>query len=91
MANQVVGASSLLAIAALAAPAHAQDNATATDTQEAKSDESVIVVTATRREGALQDAPLAVTALGEQALQDRSVSAIEDIGNFAPGVQIARY
>jgi len=81
----------LLASAAAIAPAplQAQDAEVEADRQDA--DQNVIVVTATRREGDLQDAPLAVTAFGDQVLQERSIASVEDVGAIAPGVQIARY
>lgn len=58
---------------------------------QSANEEPEIVVTATRREGSLQDAPLAISAYGEQVLKDRSIASVEEVGAIAPGVQIARY
>lgn len=70
-------------------PLYAQDAGQSAETADAQ--DNVIVVTATRREGELQDAPLAVTALSDEVLQERSIATVEDVGAIAPGVQIARY
>src|SRR5688572_12419379 len=64
---------SLAAMGALS-PAHAQDEET--------SDE--IVVTATGRAAAIQDVPLAVTALSGESLQNAGVEDIRDLEQLAP-------
>ena len=45
-----------------------------------------VVVTATRRELALSDAPLAVSVLSERDLQETGVRAFRDYLTFIPGV-----
>ncbi|MEM8694764.1 MAG: TonB-dependent receptor [Pseudomonadota bacterium] len=50
-----------------------------------------IIVTASRREESLQDAPLAVTAYASGDLESRSITAIEQVGAITPGVQISTY
>jgi iron complex outermembrane receptor protein len=45
-----------------------------------------IVVTAQRREQKLQDVPLAVTALGEQAIQNRQMTQLVDIMSTIPNL-----
>lgn len=91
MTKHLLAAVSMMALAAVSAPAFAQGMAG--DQEVAASDpaEGLIVVTATRREGTLQDAPLAVTALGRDAMEERSIASVEDVGNLTAGVQIARY
>ena len=67
---------------------------TAAMAQDAESGASLgdIVVTAQRREQALQDVPLAVTAIGTAQLETRGVSALSDFATGAvPGVQIAPF
>ena len=54
---------------------------------EAKHVEEVIV-TATRRETALQAVAVAVTAVGAQALQDAGVKDIRDLQQLAPSLQV---
>jgi iron complex outermembrane recepter protein len=66
-----------------AAPAFAQSTAPA--------DEKVVeevIVTATRRETALQSVAVAVTAVGAQALQDAGVKDIRDLQQLAPSLQV---
>ena len=71
------------ASAAIAAPAFAQDAAGATE-----ADETVVIVTATRRETALQATPVAVTALNASQLQDAGVRDIRDLTQIAPSLQV---
>jgi iron complex outermembrane recepter protein len=66
-----------------AAPAFAQDAAA----PEARQVEEV-VVTATRRETALQAVAVAVTAVGAQALQNAGVKDIRDLQQLAPSLQV---
>lgn len=53
-------------------------------------DSADIVVTATRREQNLQDIPIAISAIGSDALQDRKISNLLDIQGLVPGLQINR-
>ncbi len=46
-----------------------------------------VVVTARRRDESLQETPVAVSALGEQALIDAGVSTITDLQQSVPGLQ----
>jgi iron complex outermembrane receptor protein len=47
-----------------------------------------VVVTARRREERLQEVPVAVTALSEQALEEKGVRDANDLGQVAPGLSI---
>jgi iron complex outermembrane recepter protein len=67
-----------------AAPALAQ---TATSAEPARQVEEV-VVTATRRETALQSVAVAVTAVSAQALQNAGVKDIRDLQQLAPSLQV---
>ncbi|MFP5374084.1 MAG: TonB-dependent receptor [Gammaproteobacteria bacterium] len=49
---------------------------------------STITVTAQKREEALQDVPISVTALGEQALQDAGVRDVKDLQVLVPGLTV---
>lgn len=48
-----------------------------------------IVVTAQKREQNLQDTPIAISAFDAKALEDKGISDIEDISQYAPNVQIS--
>src|SRR5688572_15528184 len=50
-----------------------------------------IVVTARRREESLQDTPVAVTALGADALEQRQILATTDLDKVAPNLQFHSY
>ena len=84
----LLATASLAAIIATSAPLHAQEN-----TSDAAQDNGgdVIIVTANRREESIQDAAMAITAFGGEELASRSITAIEQVGAIAPGVQIATY
>lgn len=72
-------------LVAWTAPAHAQDDAPADD-QETGVESGEIIVTATRRDQALQDVPIAVTAIGEDALRLNQVNSISDVGSLTPNM-----
>lgn len=65
---------------ALAAPAWAQDTAT-TEAQ----DPNAIIVTATKREEALNDVGLTITAATEEQLTARGIDSPADLGKLVPG------
>lgn len=65
--------------AALAMPAHAQDNA---------EEEDVIVVTAQNRAQDVQDVPIAMDVIGADEIADSGLNSANDLGQIAPAVQI---
>ena len=46
-----------------------------------------IVVTARRRAESLQDTPISITAVTSEALEQRGINTVTDIGDFTPNVQ----
>lgn len=67
-------------------PVQAQEQVqTAEGVSEAESTE--IVVTARRREEKLQDVPIAVTAIGGDALDQRGFDGVTDVAQVAPNLQ----
>jgi outer membrane receptor protein involved in Fe transport len=62
-------------------PAYAQDT-------PAAEDDDVIVVTALKRAQNLQDVPLAITALGNERLDQLQVQELKDVVKFLPSVTI---
>ena len=74
------------AIVSMAAPAAAQDP-TATPAEETRT-LATLTVTAQKREEALQDVPISVTALDEQLLKDASVRDIKDMQILVPGLTV---
>ena len=46
-----------------------------------------IIVSTRRREESLQDVPIAVTAIGAEAIERQNINRLEDIVNLAPSVQ----
>jgi iron complex outermembrane receptor protein len=72
------------------APALAQDTAPpANATKEEKATTlSELVVTAQKREEALQDVPISVTALPEQLLRDTGVRDVKDMQVLVPGLTV---
>lgn len=75
-------ACSLLACSALTTPAFAQDNEP--EGPVARSNDNVIIVTATRRAQDVQDIPLAVTAIAPEQLEAQRVVNIQQIAALAP-------
>ena len=65
--------------AVLAAPAWAQDSADGTDATD-------IIVTARRQEERLQDVPISITVLSQEALTKRNIVAASDLGQYVPSL-----
>jgi len=89
-ARLLAGGSALI-IALSAWTAGAQEAAIAdAPAQAAAPQEGVIdiIVTAQRRQERLQDAPLSVTALSSAALESRGVTNLNDVGKFAPNLEL---
>ncbi len=78
-----------VALSALCLPAaaNAQD-AAAKDDAVAPSGLQEIVVTAQKREQRLQDVPVAVTALGRDALEANKIDTIRDLSAFVPNLTV---
>jgi iron complex outermembrane receptor protein len=53
-----------------------------------ESDVEEVIVTARRREEALKDVPIAVTALTGDALAQQQINTVKDIAAYAPGLNI---
>lgn len=76
------------AVAAAALPAATLAQSGDQPAREAGTLEEVIV-TAERREGSLQEVPIAVTALSAQALEDRQVIEARDLQRFVPSLRMS--
>jgi len=72
----------LMACSALTTPAFAQEQEP--EAQATRSNDNVIIVTATRRAQDVQDIPLAVTAIAPQQLEAQRVVNIQQIAALAP-------
>jgi len=75
------------ALAGLAMSAHAQDAPSGDDAEETRT-LATLTVTAQKREEALQDVPISVTALDERLLQDTGVRDIKDMQILVPGLTV---
>jgi outer membrane receptor protein involved in Fe transport len=71
-----------------ALPALAQDAAPAQRKQEEPKTLDTMVVTAQKREEQLQNVPIVVTALSQEALQDAGVRDIKDLQTLVPGLTV---
>ena len=76
-----------LASLTIALPAWAQQAQQTTEETEQRSLGS-ITVTAQKREEAMQDVPIAITAVSEQLLQDTGVRDIKDLQVLVPGLTV---
>jgi Outer membrane receptor proteins, mostly Fe transport len=77
-----------LAVAAAAAPAFAQDS-TAQDTAADDSSGDVIVVTAQGRAQLLSDVPVAISAVGAEAMQNSGANDIRQLNQVAPSLLVS--
>lgn len=76
------------ALALSAAAAHAQSASNAGTTAETAIDDGEIVVTANKRLENVQDVPLAVSVVGQAALDAANVRNFQDLGKIAPSLTI---
>lgn len=75
--------SALAVLAIASAPAFAQQ----TDGVEVDASElEIITVTARRVSENLQDSPVAISAFGENAIRERAINNVSDIGKFTPSL-----
>lgn len=70
------------ALTAPMAPALAQD-------AEASVDERTIIVTAQRRDQALEDVPMSVAVISQETLSSSGINSIRDLSNVTTGFQVA--
>ena len=77
-------------IAAIAAPAAAQDADTAESAaaSPAQLDSGDIIVTAQRREEKLSKVPVSVVVFGAEALKTRVINSEQDMGSLVPGLLV---
>lgn len=80
---------SLAVFSALCATSHAYaQQAAAPAEEEEPTTLATMTVTAQKREEAMQDVPIAVTAISEQLLQDSGVRDIKDLQVLVPGLTV---
>ncbi len=79
--NAMLATTALALILPAAAFAQAADESDGSGLEE-------IIVTAQKREQSMQDVPIAVSALGGEALQANRVVTVSDLGGLAPGVTV---
>ena len=77
----------MLGATALTAPIAATP-ALAQESQAAAADNSVIIVTAQRRDQALEDVPMTVTVISQESLDRVGVDTIRDLTNVTSGFQL---
>ena len=76
--------SSALVLTALGAPAFAQDDVA--DTPEAR--QNTVFVSATRREGTVQDVPINIAAVGGAEIADQGIEELADLISVVPGINV---
>ena len=79
------------ALCALTVPAHAQDDVADDPAQTAEAERNfgtVIVVTSERRATNLQDTPISVVAITEEAAASKGIEDLEDLSKFTPNLSI---
>jgi outer membrane receptor protein involved in Fe transport len=95
MKHRLLSATMLTASIA-AAPAHGQEQAPApaseaieAEAEQAPADDNVIIVSGTRRDISVTDAPINITALSGATLNDERINDVKDLGAFTPGMTVA--
>ncbi len=49
-----------------------------------------VLVTARKRSESLQDVPMAVTAIGQDLIEERTLQSIDDVARYAPGLSFSK-
>lgn len=75
---------SALALSTVAPLAVAQDG----EPVETEARQETIMVTATRREGTVQDVPINIAAVGAAQIEEQGISELSDLLSFVPGINI---
>src|SRR5690606_36491100 len=78
----------VVALALIGVPAAAQETNEETEATSA-TQVPEIVVTAQFREQALQDVPIAISAVSAEELEQRSVTSVIDVANSVPNVEMS--
>lgn len=87
--NWLLGCASALLLTGVAGGAYAQDDAAASDGEDAERRENVIVVTAKAREQNLQDVALAISVFSEDDLDVRGISNVQNLADYTPNLEIS--
>ena len=93
VSRHLLGQSAVAALLVFSGHALAQTQGTPGPTVTPEQEDSVrrietVTVTATRRETTLQDAPLAVSSLSGDMLEDKHLSSVLDLSGLVPGLQV---
>ena len=67
----------------------AEDQTTVPAAEETSDSSDEILVTAQRREESVQDVPIAISALGAKALEERGIVSLTDLEGVVPGLDIS--
>lgn len=70
-------------------PAYAQDAAQTAQAEDVPAEAGEIIVTATRRDSALSDVPLAVSAVTAESLQNSGANDIRQLNQLAPSLLVS--
>lgn len=78
----------VLTLLAAPQPGLAQEQEISTPLEDTSAQPDTIYVTATRREQSIQEAPLAVTSLRGDTLDDQQLNSVFDLSGLVPGLQV---
>lgn len=78
------------ALGALVTAQAAQAQATAATEEEGGYRSDEIIVTATKRETSLQDTPLAISAIGGAAMEERGIDDVANLQSYVPNLRVGQ-
>lgn len=85
----LLAGAAVLAITGYSAPVMAQETVPV-EADEGELTQDVIVITSRKREETLLDAPVAVSAFDENAIENLQLQSIDDVARFTPGLSFSK-
>src|SRR4051812_46202012 len=85
----LAGAATATALCSAASAAPVADQTTIEGSAAAATSVEEVIVTAQKRSESVQSVPLAVTALGGEALQRRNVTTVQALSQMVPGLNVS--
>lgn len=90
----LITSAAAIAMAAASLPAFAQEETVAADQAKTAGGEElrqdIVTITARKKQETLLEAPIAVSAFGEAAIEELQLQSVDDVARFTPGLSFSK-